>query len=117
MRIAEKSLLDQFYAVLDPLWQHFFSEYSVFLFSDKFPTISYLTKKETDDAFKRLSSYRIGALNFLITTAMFFQIPLYTVPKAPLPNLFRVLYTVRSSWPIPRTKCVLINETELIFLE
>ena len=47
MRIAEKSLLDQFCAVLDPLQRHiFFGEKSVFLLSDKFPIISSDEKRD-----------------------------------------------------------------------
>ena len=47
IRIAEKSLLDQFCAVLDPLQRHiFFSENSVFYLSDKFPIISSDEKRD-----------------------------------------------------------------------
>ena len=63
IRIAEKSLLDQFCAVLDPLQRHFFfAKISYFYYKIYFQS-SHLTKKETEDALKRLSSYCMGALN------------------------------------------------------
>ena len=47
IRIAEKSLLDQFCAVLEPLQRYiFFGENSVFLLSDKFPIISSDEKRD-----------------------------------------------------------------------
>ena len=64
IRIAEKSLLDQFCAVLDPLRRHFFlAKIPYFYYQINFQS-SHLTKKETEDASKRLSSYCMGALNW-----------------------------------------------------
>ena len=63
IRIVEKSLLDQFCAVLDPLQRHiFFAKIPYFNYQLNFQS-SHLTKKETEDASKRLSSYCMGALN------------------------------------------------------
>ena len=69
IRIAEKSLLDQFCTVLDPLQRHifFFAKIPYFNYQLNFQS-SHLTKKETEDAFKRLSSYCIGALNYRYIT-------------------------------------------------
>ena len=65
IRIAEKSLLDQFRAVFDPLQRHsFLAKIPYFNYQINFQS-SHLTKKETEDASKRLSSYCMGALNFL----------------------------------------------------
>ena len=69
MRIAEKSLFDQFCAVLDPLQPHFFFANIPYVnFQINFQS-SHLTKKETEDASKRLSSYCMGALNLYIKHA------------------------------------------------
>ena len=58
IRIAEKSLLDQFCVVLDPLQRYFFlANNPYFNFQ--------ITKKEIKDASKRLSSYCMGALNLI----------------------------------------------------
>ena len=63
IRIAEKSLLDKFCAVLDPLLRHIFSANIPYLnFQINFQS-SPLTKKQTEDVCKRLSSYFMGALN------------------------------------------------------
>ena len=65
IRIAEKSLLDQFCAVLDPLQRHiFFVKIPYFNYQLNFQS-SHLTKEETEDASKRLSSYCMGALNWI----------------------------------------------------
>ena len=67
MRIAEKSLLDQVCAVLDPLQRHiFFANIPYFNFQINFQS-SHLTKKETEDASKRPSSYCMRALNCVYT--------------------------------------------------
>ena len=65
IRIAEKSLLDQFCVVLDPLQRHFFlANNPYFNFQINFQS-SHVTKKATKDASKRLSSYCMGALNLI----------------------------------------------------
>ena len=77
IRIAEKSLLDQFCAVWILYSDIFlFANIPYFNFQINFQS-SHLTKKETEDASKRLLSYCMGALNSYQPEFLFIQDNVY----------------------------------------